>query len=307
MTRQIHDQFAKEYLEELLAPLGTIRKSKKVKSEVQEIDVWFEPASSPSRNKLPLGLLGKMAATSCLFEPFRNSPSEIEIRSCISKLYTVHNDLLRKAKRSNKALTAAELPVLWILTPTFSARMIQGFRADSDESNWLKGVYFLADFLKTAIVAIHQLPVNEDTLWLRVLGKGGTQKRAVEELVELPQPNPFRENLLEILANWRKNLELRDNLSTEEQEVIMNLSPAYLKQREDWKEEGKQEGKQEGTLEERQSMIASLLEGRFGTLDSELSALVERIAQLPISERTELILSLANLSRSALLERLRDN
>jgi hypothetical protein len=50
--------------------------------------------------------------------------------------------------------------------------MIQGFRADSDESNWLKGVYFLADFLKTAIVAIHQLPVNQDTLWLRVLGKG---------------------------------------------------------------------------------------------------------------------------------------
>jgi len=45
MTRQIHDQFAKEYLEELLTPLGTIRKSKKVKSEVQEIDVWFEPFS----------------------------------------------------------------------------------------------------------------------------------------------------------------------------------------------------------------------------------------------------------------------
>ena len=51
MTRQIHDQLAKEYLEELLAPLGTIKKSKKVKSEVQEIDVWFEPISSQSRTK----------------------------------------------------------------------------------------------------------------------------------------------------------------------------------------------------------------------------------------------------------------
>jgi hypothetical protein len=77
----------------------------------------------------------------------------------------------------------------------------------------------------------------------------------------------------------------------------MNLSPAYLKRREDWKEEGKQEGRQEGTLEERYSMIASLLEGRFGTLDSELSSLVERIAQLPISERTGLLLSLANSCR----------
>ncbi len=53
MTRQIHDQFAKEYLEELLGSLGTIKKSKKVKSEVQEIDVWFEPASSASRTELP--------------------------------------------------------------------------------------------------------------------------------------------------------------------------------------------------------------------------------------------------------------
>jgi hypothetical protein len=299
MTRQIHDQFAKEYLEELLTPLGTIRKSKKVKSEVQEIDVWFEPFSSPPPTELPLGLLGKMAATSCLFEPFRNPPTEVEIRSCLSKLYTVHGDVLRKAKRSNKTLTETQLPFLWILTPTFSARMIEDFGTNSDESNWLTGVYFLAKSLKAGIIVIHQLPVNEDTLWLRVLGKGGTQKRAVEELVELPERNPFRENLLEILANWRKNLELRDNLSTEEQEDIMNLSPAYLKQREEWKLEGKQEGTLEGQL----SLIASLLEGRFGSLDSELSSLVEKIAQLPISERTGLLLSLANLSRSELLER----
>ncbi|BAZ32879.1 hypothetical protein NIES4074_53860 [Cylindrospermum sp. NIES-4074] len=125
------------------------------------------------------------------------------------------------------------------------------------------------------------------------MGKGGTQKRAVEELAELPEQNPFRENLLEILADWRKNLELRDNLSSEEQEVIMNLSPAYLQQREEWKQEGQL------------SMIASLLEGRFGTLDTELSSLVEKIAQIPVSERTQLLLSLGNLSREELLERLR--
>ncbi len=205
MTRQSHDQFAKEYLEELLAPLGTIKQSRKVKSEIQEIDVWFEPSS-------------------------------------------------------NKA---------------------------------------------------------KDTLWLRVLGKGATQKRAVEELIELPETNPFRTNLLEILASWRNNLELRDNLSSEEQEVIMNLSPAYLKQREEWKQEGKQEGKlegkqegklegkQEGKLEGQLSMIASLLEGRFGTLDSELSGLVEQIAQIPLSERTQLLLSLASLSREELILRVR--
>lgn len=295
MTRQIHDQFAKEYLEELLTPLGTIKKSKKVKSEVQEIDVWFEPSPATPSAEFPLGLLGKMAANSCLLEPFRNPPTEVEIRSCLLKLYAVHGDILRTAKRTNITISEVELPCLWILTPTFSERMLQGFGAT--EQDWGKGVYFLSPFLKTGIVVIHQLSVNEDTLWLRVLGKGSTQKRAVEELVELPSNNPFRENLLEILANWRNNLELRDNVSNEEQEVIMNLSPAYLKQREEWK--------QEGTLEGQLSLIASLLEGRFGTLDSELSAIVEQIGQLPLSERTQLLLSLANLSRSELLERVR--
>ena len=124
------------------------------------------------------------------------------------------------------------------------------------------------------------------------MGKGGTQKRAVEQLIELPENNPFRENLLEILADWRKNLELRDNLSREEEEVIMNLSPAYLQQIEEWKQEGQV------------SMIASLLEARFGTLDSELSDLVAKIAEIPISERTQLLLALGNLSREELLQRL---
>lgn len=296
MTRQSHDQFAKEYLEELLTPLGTIKKSEKVKSEVQEIDVWFEPFPSQIQENLPLGLLGKMATTQCLFEPFRNPPSEVEIRSCLLKLYAVHGDVIRKAKREDRNIAEAELPVLWILTPTFSSRMIEGLGAKETEDNWVKGVYFLPNILKTAIVVIHQLPENEDTLWLRVLGKGGTQKRAVEELIELPENNPFRENLLLILADWRKNLELRDNLSREEEEVIMNLSPAYLQQIEEWKQEGQQEGQI--------SLIACLLEARFGTLDAELSDLVAKIAQIPISERTQLLLALGNLSREELLQRL---
>jgi hypothetical protein len=104
--------------------LGTIKKSKKVKSEVQEIDVWFEPASSPSRTELPLGLLGKMAATSCLFEPFRNPPSEVEIRSCLSKLYAVHGDVLRKAKRSNKNIPESELPFLLTQVASYATRKV---------------------------------------------------------------------------------------------------------------------------------------------------------------------------------------
>ncbi|WP_016951569.1 hypothetical protein [Anabaena sp. PCC 7108] len=303
MTRQPHDQFAKEYLQELLTSLGNVETSKDVKSEVREIDVWFVPNNSTPSDELELGLLAKMAVTSSLFEPFRNAPSEVEIRSCLLKLFTVHSDLLRQAKREKQSIPEGELPYLWILTPSCSVRMLNGFSAQLQQSlNWCDGVYFLPEFLKTAIVAINQLPISQDTLWLRVLGKGRTQKQAVEELVKLSEDTDKWNHLLEILASWRKNIEVKDNVNDEERELIMNLSPAYLKQREEWR----QEGLQEGSLDGQRFMVKSLLAGRFGALDEELSKIVNSIMELSLTERTDLLLNLSNISREELLARFRN-
>jgi predicted transposase YdaD len=93
----------------------------------------------------------------------------------------------------------------------------------------------------------------------------------------VPTSNPYKENLLEILANWRQNLELRDNLSVQEQEDIMNLSPAYLKQREEWKLEGRQEGRQE----EAANLVLRQLARRFGEVPQNLA---HKIRELPIED-----------------------
>ena len=63
----------------------------------------------------------------------------------------------------------------------------------------------------------------------------------------------------------------------------MNLSPAYIQQCEAWKKEGNLEGLS--------LMVASLLEGRFGTLDKELSNLIPSLMQLHLPERTRLLLN----------------
>jgi hypothetical protein len=60
----------------------------------------------------------------------------------------------------------------------------------------------------------------------------------------------------------------------------------------------------EGKLEGQSLIVASLLEGRFGTLDNELRSLIPQIVQLPSSELSQLLLSLANLSREELRVRL---
>ena len=41
MTRFIHDQFAKDYLEQLLTPYGKVQAARRVAGEVREIDVYF--------------------------------------------------------------------------------------------------------------------------------------------------------------------------------------------------------------------------------------------------------------------------
>jgi len=301
MTRQVHDQLAKEYLEELLKPLGKVETSKDVKSEVQEIDVWFVPTTTSTNSEL--GLLGKMAVTSCLFEPYRNAPNEVEIRSCLLKLYSVQGDLLREAKREKRSISEQELPLLWILTPTCSERILAGFGAKIKEG-WEKGVYFLPKYQKAAIVAINQLSMTEDTLWLRVMGKGRTQMEAISEVVELSKENDKWDRLMEIFASWRKNLELNSDVNDQEaRELIMSLSPAYLKQREEWKQEGIEEGRQEGQKDGQRLIVESLLAVRFGNLDEELSAIVSPLMELSLTERTQLLLNLSNLSREELLAR----
>jgi len=168
---------------------------------------------------------------------------------------------------------------------------LEGFGAKAKEG-WEKGVYFLPKYQKAAIVAINQLPMTEDTLWLRVLGKGRTQNEAISEVVELSKENDKWDRLMEIFASWQKNLELNSDVNDEEvRELIMSLSPAYLKQREEWKQDGQR------------LMVESLLAVRFGNLDEELSAIVTLMMELSLTERTQLLLNLSNLSREELLAR----
>ncbi|MCZ8227230.1 MAG: Rpn family recombination-promoting nuclease/putative transposase, partial [Microcystis sp. LE19-84.1B] len=101
-----------------------------------------------------------------------------------------------------------------------------------------------------------QLPVTAETLWLRLLGRGKTQDQAVRELLELPQGNAFRENVLELLISLRVSIEINNILETEDREVFMTLSQTYQEWKEATKREGRQEGRQEGKLESIPRLLA---------------------------------------------------
>nr|WP_306423322.1 hypothetical protein [Nostoc favosum] len=76
----------------------------------------------------------------------------------------------------------------------------------------------------------------------------------------------------------------------------MNLSQAYQQ----WEETTKQQGVQEGVQLERRQVVENLLRFRFGSVDEELSKIVDSLLQLTPEEFTPLCLQ---LSREDLLAR----
>ncbi|HLP90855.1 MAG TPA: DUF4351 domain-containing protein [Nostocaceae cyanobacterium] len=265
MTRFIHDQFSKDYLEELLKPFGTVQAPSRVAGEVREIDLLFSPFTEVNPNLQTLGLLGKFASTLAIFEPYRNPVSKEEICDCLLKLLEVRGDVQRKANREETKPSDAELPKLWILTPTASNSIISGFNATIKEND-SPGIYYLGEHLRTAIVVIHQLPRTPETLWLRVLGRGKVQKQAIDELEQLSVNHPFRRVALELLYNLQRNLRFTENPESEDREIIMRLAPLYQQDREQAKLEGEQK------------LIIRQLNRRFGEIEEELINRVKKLS-----------------------------
>jgi hypothetical protein len=298
MTRFIHDQFAKDYLEELLKDYGEVKPSEKVSGEIKEIDVFFTPTNQQTANLQLLGWLGKFAAYPAILEPFRNAASVDEICDCILKLLEVKAGLRREAKANKTKLEEQIIPKLWVLTPTASTAILSSFNVNQQEE-FTPGIYFLGDALRTAIVAIHQLPRTPETLWLRVLGRGRVQEQAIIELQALPLNHPYQKITLELVYNLRENLRINQELDRDDRELVMRLEPLYQRDREQAKQEGREEGREEGIIDGEKRLVIRLLNRRIGAIDASL---IERVQGLSIEQLENLGEALLDFSGIADLE-----
>ena len=205
LTRFIYEQFSRDYLEKLLSPYGEVEVGRTLTiSPLKQIDLWFAPRVSP----LPrhLGLLARLARCRALFEPYHHPVTPDEIRASLVKLLEVQGEFDRAAKREQVQLAESDLPWLWILTPTAEDSIFRGFGA-KERTDEETGIYFLPPAFLTGLVVIDQLPQTEETLWLRLLGQGRVQHRAIEELEALPAHHPLRSVSLKLLDNLLCHLE----------------------------------------------------------------------------------------------------
>ncbi len=240
MSEFPHDDFAKDYLTELLSNIGTAVPNKVIKSERREGDIWFERDTklTIATQRKKLGLMGQLLRRDSLIEVFRNPATAMEMRSCRGKLIDIEGDMARAAKRKDETVTEDELPDLWLIMPTASEEIRKGL---GFRKSRIPGVYKLHKLDRTGLIVVHQLLVTEETLWIRLLGRAGNQERAIQELVMKPVQSALYNSIEDILANYRAKLEKHRSLTPEEEDLIMNLSAAYLKKQEEWKLEGKLE------------------------------------------------------------------
>ena len=295
MTKNSSDQFSKQFLEEVLSPFGTVETSYEVAGEAQWVDVFFAPSAASTMHEL--GLLGRIAQTPCLIEPFRNQPSTDEIRSCLLKLFQVHGDYRRQARRDEKSLPEEQLPYLWILASSASENLLKSFGASTD-SDWSEGVYFLPPAQRTAIVSINRLPVTVDTLLLRLLGRGKTQQGAISQVIAFDAGDPRRSSILRLLANWKISIEVTGQV-LEEQELMMALSQAYLEWEQRTELRGEQrgitEGEQRGALKEAHSLILRLLTRRIGEVSPTIRSQIQSLPLPQLESLGEALLDFMNV------------
>ncbi|BAZ08796.1 hypothetical protein NIES4071_06020 [Calothrix sp. NIES-4071] len=84
------------------------------------------------------------------------------------------------------------------------------------------------------------------------------------------------------------------------EELVMNLSQAYLEWEQETVERGKEIGKEIGKEQGQRQVVENLLLFRFGSLDPELEAIIPSILALPPSEFTPVLMQ---LSREELITR----
>ena len=231
------------------------------------------PSQSVPTTPLTLGLLGKLAQTSCLFEVYRNPVTSSEIRACLTKLFEIQN---------KKVSEYETLPTLWILTPTLSKRILEEFGAEEQVERWSKGVYISSSGYYLGIVVIHQLPVTSNTLWLRILGKGRVQEEAIREVKNLPANHAKKNSILDLVYGLLTVLEINRkeglSLDTEDVELIMKLAAVY------------QQRLEQATNQEVFLLVMRLLKRKLGEIPSETETRLTNVSTTNLENLAEELL-----------------
>ena len=275
------DQLIKRLVRECLSPGGRVETEAEVTPDALRIDVWFVPhAGRAPRVLAPLGLLGRMARSSCTLEPYHRTPSGDQAADCIAKHRFFWRGLARRKPRP-------PMPMQWIVCSGRPSAALAGlgFR----RSRWGRGIYDGPVLTRTRIVVVSELPTTRDTLLVRLMGARTTLSRAIVDVQALPDEAPERRLALPILIQLRLEITSEPaKQTTIDREFLMNTREVneYLAALE---ERGRSRGREEGREEALAEVLLIAYTTRFGTPPAAFVAAVKR-ADGPVARQRLLAL-----------------
>ncbi|MEO1271863.1 MAG: hypothetical protein AAFX99_27530 [Myxococcota bacterium] len=259
-----YDTFAKEALGMTLKTLGHVEPQKTIAAYPQYADLWFEPHAHPPRVLHPtLHLLAHMGRKAALFEPFSTNPDRERLLDVLCKSLTLHRQLRNSASRSNSEETQHyQRAHTWVLSPGKPGTTLAAFKAEPD-TELGRGFYRLPEPLACHVVVLRQLPRCDETLLLRLMGRGKTLKDAADDLAAL-LPDEVAMAIAGLLGRWRiiqleQQQHVEDGMAVDHE--LLEHSRRVVEQRERFlKAEGMIEGVAEGTW----AVLSTLFEQRLG-------------------------------------------
>jgi hypothetical protein len=258
------DQFAKEIIPSVLAGVGHVETSVEAQTDTQYVDLYVTPEQHVDWAEAfhRLGWLARMAEQPSLIEPYSSTVRIGHVRQCLRKQLTLSH-VQGKAEEET-----VDVPCLWILSVGDARQATQGFGLGSRE-DWPQGFRFAAPAFELCVIVVSELPKERATLPLRLLGRGETLRQAVQEARMLPETDPMRRRMVEVLAQRRfAALHLRDDEDGSEAEMLQQEFKKF-------KDQIHEEGRVEGGA----GLLRRLLSRKFGELPPEVIARLEAATQ----------------------------
>jgi hypothetical protein len=269
------DQLAKEIIPSVLAGVGHVQTSVEAQTDTQFVDLYVTPENDVDWTEAfqRLGWLAKMAQQSSIIEPYSTTVRVSDVRQCLRKQLTLSHS---QGKAEEEM---AEVPFLWIPSAGDARQATEGFELRARDG-WPQGFRFAAPALELCVIVLSELPKQGATLPLRLLGRGATLRQAVEEVRMLPEADPMRRPMVEVLAQHRF-AELHFSVETDPGEAEM-LQQEFQKFKEQVREEGREEGQRR--------LVRHLLEKKFGPLDETANARLEGADDAALEQYAERLL-----------------
>lgn len=253
VVRTRHDEWVKRALAIWLDSLGEVVIDAHIPGVSRRGDVLFTERHEARVRRRKLGALGDVARGRMLFEPFRNPITAVELKTCAMKVAELEAQARREARRKKQDLSKVVPTALCAITPSMSAdirRQAELTLVDGDKP----GIYRLAELWRALVIVVEELAQDASTVWLRLLGRGCVQARAVEELLQMSSQEPLRDATFELLVAWQQDLPPSIASAESENDMLENWREIYAK----WERKVTRDGRRE----EKAHAIVTVLEAR---------------------------------------------